>query len=190
MNSKRIILLLFILVALLQIYVPAKMIFNREDVLQAGKEFKFRAAPVDPSDPFRGKYITLHFAENTFDVPNGEVWVNGETIYVLFTTDLNGFAKIRSVSKSAPASDQFFLKANVDYFSANKITIDYPFDRFYMDELKAGDAERIYRQSLQDTARVTYGLVSILDGEAVLKDVLLNGISIKEMVKTDQQTSK
>jgi len=192
MNSKKIIILAFILVALVQIYVPAKVILDRAIVLSSGKEFKFKTAPIDPSDPFRGKYITLNFNENTIETQKKEGWVNGETINVLLETDDKGFAKIKSVSKSKPVSNQDFLKAKVRFvtYDGSKLTIDFPFDRFYMEESKAYDAELTYRRALPDTSQVAYALVNIKNGESVLKDVMINGISIREIVKQDQQNRK
>lgn len=69
MNKKKILLLSFFLVAVVQLYVPSKMIWDREEVLRTGTEYKFRTAPIDPTDPFRGKYITLRFDDNTVDIP-------------------------------------------------------------------------------------------------------------------------
>ena len=192
MNSKKIILIAFILVALVQIYVPAKIILDRAIVLSSGKEFKFKTAPIDPSDPFRGKYINLNFNENTVEIQNKENWARGETVFVLLTTDNNGFAKIKSVSKVKPLDNQDFLKAKVDYviYDGSKLSIEYPFDRFYMEESKAYDAELTYKRALPDTSQVTYALVNIKNGESVLKDVMINGISIREIVKQEQQNRK
>ena len=192
MNSKKIILIAFILVALVQIYVPAKIILDRAIVLNSGKEFKFKTAPIDPSDPFRGKYIDLNFNDNTIGIQNKENWARGETVFVLLTTDNNGFAKIRSVSKVKPLDNQDFLKAKIDYitYDAPKLVIEYPFERFYMEESKAYDAELTYNRVLPDTTQVAYALVNIKNGESVLKDVMINGISIVEIVKQDQQNRK
>ena len=192
MNSKKIILIAFVLVALVQIYVPAKIILDRAIVLSSGKEFKFKTAPIDPSDPFRGKYINLNFNENTVEIQNKETWTNGETVFVLLTTDNNGFAKIKSVSKTKPLDNQDFLKAKVDFiiYDGSKLSIEYPFDRFYMEESKAYDAELTYNRVLPDTSQVAYALVNIKNGESVLKDVMINGISIVEIVKQDQQNRK
>lgn len=193
MNSKKILLPAFILVALAQLYIPAKMILDKEGVLDTGTEYKFKTAPIDPSDPFRGKYITLSFDENTVEAPNEQEWMRGETIYVSLTTDNKEFAKIKSISKEKPTDNQDFLKAKVSFVTrngSNKVTIDYPFDRYYMEESKAYEAELTYRQSQRDTNRITYALVSIKDGNAVLKDVLIDGISIKELVKEEQQNKK
>ena len=188
MNKRKIILILFILVALVQVYVPAKMILDREGILLKGTEFKFKAAPIDPYDPFRGKYITLTFEEVTTIIGNEQDWNRDEIVYVLLTTDVSGFAKIRSVSKVRPATDEAFLEAKVHYVTRNglnKLTVEYPFDRYYMEESKAYNAELIYRRSINDTNRTTYALVRVKNGEAVLKDVLIDGTSIKELVKQE-----
>ena len=189
MNSKKIAFFTFILVALVQVYVPAKMILDREDVLANGQEFKFKTAPIDPNDPFIGKYITLSYAENTVQVPKKENWTTGEPVYVSLTTDTTGFAKIKSISKDNPTNNQVFVKAKVGFLmetGSSQVIIDYPFDRYYMEESKAYDAEQLYRQLQQDTTRVTYALVSIKNGNAVLKDVLIGETSIREIVKANQ----
>ena len=190
MNSKKIIIPAFIFVALVQIYIPAKIIFDRAIVLSSGKEFKFKTAPIDPSDPFRGKYITLNFNEITIDIQNTGNWTRGEAVFVLLETDNSGFAKIRSVSKAKPLETQDFLKAKVNYVDGSKLSIEYPFDRFYMEESKAYDAELTYRRILPDTSQVAYALVNIKNGESVLKDVMINGVSIREIVKQAQENKK
>ena len=193
MISKKIILPLFILVALAQLYVPFKMIYDREEILETGTDYKFSTAPIDPSDLFRGKYIILSYKDNVVAVKNEKSWIAGETVYVSLETDEAGFAKIASVSKEKPSENKDFIKAEVSTVSSNrtnKLTIYFPFDRYYMKESKAYDAELVYTKSLQDTTKLAYALVSIKDGDAVLKDVLIDGISIKEIVKEKQQNNK
>ncbi len=193
MNNKKILFTAFILVALVQLYVPAKMILDKESVLETGTEYKFKTAPIDPSDPFRGKYITLNYDENTVEIPNEQDWMRGEIIYASITTDIEGFAKIKSISKEKPTDNHDFIKAKVSFITengSNKLTIDYPFDRYYMEESKAYDAELTYRQSQRDSNQIAYALVSIKDGDAVLKDVLIGGTSIREIVKANQENKK
>jgi uncharacterized membrane-anchored protein len=164
------------------------MIFDSENVLKEGTEFKFEAAPVDPNAPFRGKYITLRYKETTTQVSENKNWKNNETIYVSLINDENGFAKIYSVSKEEPIGDHNFVKAKVGYYYSNQLTIEYPFNRFYMEESKAYDAEVIYNKSLRDRKNHnTYALIYVKDGEAVINDVLIDGISIKEIVKSNNK---
>ena len=61
--------------------------------------------------------------------------------------------------------------------------IEYPFDRFYMEETKAQAAEDMYRESIIDSTQVAYALVNIRNGEAVIRDVLINGTSVSDLVK-------
>jgi uncharacterized membrane-anchored protein len=193
MTNKKILLSVFILVAIVQLYVPAKMILDREDILNTGKDYKFKTEPIDPNDPFRGKYITLRYEEDMIEIQNEADWVSGEIIYVFLTPDKEGFAKVQSVSKENGTNNQDFLKAKVNYVTSNgsnKLTIDYPFDRYYMEESKAYDAELTYRKSQLDTTEIAYAVVSIKDGEAVLKDVLINGVSLREIVIKERENQK
>jgi uncharacterized membrane-anchored protein len=188
MNKRHLFLFLFGLLALVQLYVPASMILDREDVLATGKEYKFQLAPVDPNDPFRGKYITLQYTQNTFDIPDPQAWKSGELIYVELRRDPAGFARIRQVSKEMPRGPVDYIKTRVTYVAAedhkNTLFIDYPFDRYYLEESKALPAEQAYAASLRDSSQVTYALVQIKAGNAVLKEVLIGGIPIREKVQS------
>jgi uncharacterized membrane-anchored protein len=193
MNNKKILTPVFIIVALVQLYIPAKMIWDREDILETGNEYRFRSAAIDPFDPFRGKYITLTFEASTYEVSNGQDWSMGETIYVSLETDKSDFAKIKSVSKEKPSGSQDFVKARVRWVNvsgANILNIEYPFDRYYMEESKAADAELTYMQSQRDSSEIVYALVSVKNGDAVLKDVFIDGTSLREIVKLKQESNQ
>jgi uncharacterized membrane-anchored protein len=191
MNNRPRFLFLFGLLALVQLYVPASMILDREAVLATGKEYKFQLAPVDPNDPFRGKYITLHYTHNTFDIPDAQAWKSGELIYVELYRDPAGFARIRQVSKEKPRGPVDYIKTRVTYVATeahnNTLFIDYPFDRYYLEESKALPAEQAYAASLRDSSQVTYALVRIKAGKAVLEEVLIGGIPIREKVKAGRR---
>lgn len=183
--NKTVILSAFIVLVLAQLFVPSKMIWDREDILETGKEYKFKTAPVDPTDPFRGKYITLRYQENTVEVEDISEWERGEPVYAYLSTDSAGFAKIDSVSKTKFEGNPNFLKTKIRFISrrSNQLTLDFPFNRFYMEEFKAYDAELSYRESQLDSSKQTYALVRIKNGEAVLQDVLIDGVPIKEIVE-------
>ncbi len=189
MNRLYILLSVFCVVALVQLYVPASMIWDKEKVLETGKEYKFKTAPIDPTDPFRGKYIVLSYANDDIQVDTSEYWERDQDIYVLLGIDTAGFAMINSVSKEMPASTEDYVKAKVDYYStySGKIAIEYPFTRYYMEESKAYEAELAYWDSRRDTSQTTYAVVAIKNGDAVIKDVLIDGIPIKTIVEQRQQ---
>ncbi len=185
MFSKKILIIGFILLACVQLYVPAKMIYDQEDVLMSGNEYKFKAAPIDPNDPFRGKYITLRFEANTFPVQNINEWTINDEVFVQIQTDTAGFAQIKTVSKKRPVNDPDYIKAKIAFLMEDEkvnMRLDYPFDRFYMEESKAQPAEDLYRKSIIDSTQIAYALVNVKDGEAVIRYVMIDGRSISVLV--------
>ncbi|WP_439482638.1 GDYXXLXY domain-containing protein [Cyclobacterium plantarum] len=193
MANKKITLPVFVLLALLQLYVPAKMILDREDILHSGKEYKFKTQPIDPNDPFRGKFIALYYEEAVVEIQSEADWLPGERIFVILTTDKDGFAKAHGLAKEYPADNQDFLKARVGWVTdngTNMLTIEYPFDRYYMEESKAYDAELAYLESQVDSTQTAYAVVGIKEGEAVLKEVLINGVPIRELVINRRKDQK
>ncbi len=171
---------------LAQLYVPASMIFQKERVITQGAAYKFRTAPIDPNDPFRGKYITLSFNENAVKVENTVEWNSADMVFVGLATDSNGYAFIQSVMKDQPLSGNDYIKASIDYIMTDTTTtvyIRYPFDRFYMEESKAPLAEQVYTEAAIDSNQIAYALVMVREGDAVVRDVVIDGISIVELAK-------
>lgn len=105
--------------------------------------------------------------------------------------DDDGYVEIRSISNHVPVEGNNYLRVQVDWIAKpeNIVGIRYPFDRFYMEEFKAPAAEKVYRESRADTTQITYAEISIYQGEAVIKDVKINGKSIKDIV-ANSQTSR
>ena len=181
--NKKIVLPAFVLMVIAQLYIPAKIVMDSQNVLADGNEFMFKTAPIDPSDPFRGKYIVLSFEENALQVANAENWNQGDPIFVSLTTNENGFAKISSITKEEPSDTEDYVKATIQFIvpdSQSIVSVQYPFDRFYMEESKAYNAELAYNESVRDTNQITYALVSVKNGNAVVKDVLINGVPVRE----------
>lgn len=173
--------------AIVQLYVPAAMIIEREHVLTDGRIYKFKTAPVDPNDPFRGKYIELNYAANNFRMQQKNNWERNETVYVLISNSADGFAKIDTLLKEQPAGGDF-IKAKVNYISFDSLLyVDYPFNKYYMEEGKAPAAEKVYTEYRRDTTHKTYALVSVKDGDAVLKDVMIDETPIREMIKNQRK---
>ena len=179
------IFILFIVVAIAQIFVPAQMIFNKESIINEGTAYKFKTQPVDPSDPFRGKYITLNY-EQDFFITTDSIWERQDKVYVYFDTDSLGFTKVNQISKTLLNSDKDYIVSEVSWYNKReqKLNFNLPFNRYYMKETKAYDAEVAVRNNQRDSIQnSTYALVYIKNGEAVLNDVIINDISIKDYVE-------
>lgn len=182
MKNKKALFVIFIIVVLAQLYVPAQMILNQESIIDTGTLFKFKTIPFDPIDPLRGKYIHLRFEEDTFNITNKKEWTRYQEVFVVIENDSEGFAKIVNIVKEKPDSNLDFLKANIDFVNKEHIRIEYPFNRFYMEESKAKEAEDLYQQNSNNHIQGAYALVYVKDGESVLKDVMIDGKSIKDVV--------
>ena len=189
MKIKPLMLILFLLMVVAQLYVPASMIWSKEKVLNEGTLYKFLVRPVDPNDPFRGKYIVVNVEANHLEEHLGYKWEKDEEAYVALGTDEKGFAQPLYLSAQKPEGVHF-VKVKIDYANNEKVIFKYPFDRFYMDEDKAYAAEQIYFESLRDTNQLTYALVMVNDGNAVLQDVQINGTSIADLVDAQAETSE
>jgi uncharacterized membrane-anchored protein len=93
--------LLFAVVAVVQLAVPASLIVRHELTLQQGQMFKFKTAPVDPYDAFRGRYVALRFEQNVAPVVAGEKLACGQKGYATLETDKDGFAKLHRRQRHA-----------------------------------------------------------------------------------------
>jgi len=166
---------LFAAMALLQLAAPASMIWSRERTLAQGEAFKFRTAPVDPYDAFRGRYVALRIASNEAAWPQGASASYGQTVYATIETGADGFAKFGLASLSPP-KDKPYLKVKAG--SANDkggINLQLPFDRFFMEEGKAPVAEAAYRQHDRGGEQDAYVILRVLDGAGVIENLFVGG---------------
>ena len=182
---KTLVIVLFIAMVIAQLFVPAKMIFDSEDVVRNGTAYRFKTQPIDPLDPFRGRYIALHFHAN--HIPDENQWSTGEPVNVVFGTDSLGFAVPIMITRDIPDGDYLRTKVSYTLDSPQHVFIDLPFDRFYMEENIAMPAEVAYAEAVIDTSAVCYGMVSIGKGQAVLQNVYINDRPISEAARQQLQ---
>ena len=193
MKSIKLTILLFVLLALIQLTVPAKMIWDSESVISNGNTYLFKLKPVDPNDPFRGKFMTLQFEADQFAVDSCQVF--GRTnAYIFLKNDSNGFAAIDNISFERNPKGSDYIKSSVycdSYGPVNQIKkpsiqVDYPFNRYYMNEDDIKLAERKVRQLLRDTTKTIYGEVVVKSGRARLLALKSDGVDIVEIIRQSE----
>ena len=182
----KLIFLLFGAMCIAQWVVPGMMMYNSETVIADGKVFKFKTEPIDPSDPFRGKFITLQFEADFMLFEDSVTLRPGQKIFVTFDDDPSGYAMPAGIYETEPDTE-YYLQTTVDYVtnfrSNHRVQFELPFDRFYLEESKAQRAEDLYREAQRDTTQVAYALVSIGLGQAVIKDVVINDQPILDLLQ-------
>jgi uncharacterized membrane-anchored protein len=172
----------FVVTALLQAFAPLKMVYDNEMTIRQGTVYKFKTQPIDPSDPFRGKYVSLDFGDNRYTVKD-TIWEQEQPVYAVLGLDAAGFAKITNITKTEPKTGKNYIAVKADYYFEGKLHITLPFDRFYMEEGKTQEAEDGYREySGDENAKLAYALVAVQEGNAVVTDVIIDGLPIRKYV--------
>lgn len=185
--KKNWLLTLFGLMLVAQWLVPSKLIYDSEKTISDGVSFMFRTRPVDPYDPFRGKYITLYFEDNKIERDTLESFRNGESVFVLVEADTLGMGIPTTISHSVFPTSNYF-EATVSYSDWRKeegyqrVFLEFPFNKFFLEETLAPQAEMTYSETRSDTIP-GFAVVKIKDGSAVLQDVMINDSSIVDLVK-------
>ena len=169
---------IFAVLVLVQFLVPGWMIYQQERTLHDGRQFKFKTAPVDPYDAFRGRYVALRFEAETLSSPELKDAVeklgHRSKVWVQFEADSNGFARIKRVSGTSISGGDVII-ASMQWRG-----LHLPFDRFYMDET---EAETAYRDNNRREHANAYALVRILDGRAALEDLYIENKPIREFLR-------
>jgi len=187
-NKQVLILSLFAVVSFLMIATPLALIWKHERILTEGKIFKFRTAPVDPFDAFRGRYVALSLEENKVSMPEGMDLKSNDKICANVIVGEDGFAKISGLSKYPPIGLSY-IKAKVRYIGGKdrEVFLDLPIDRYYMEEKAAKLAEAIYARHSTREKRDAYVIVRIQDGNVAIEGLYIGGVPIEEVIKKEKQ---
>lgn len=184
---KKITLIGFVLMVTVQLFVPVKMIIDSNRILTSGQIFKFKTMPVDPKDPFRGNYVNLGFDMEIYTPYEGMNWSEGEQLYALIGEDENGYAQIAQLTSDKPLHPTAYIKVRTlsgfEVGVNTTLRLELPFRKYFMQEEKAPIAEQIYRESLGNSSTVAYALVRVLNGEGILQDVLIDGVSLRDLAE-------
>jgi len=175
MFNKKIVIILFALAAIIQLSVIAYTTYDKESLLSNGIEIKMKLAPVDPVDPFRGRYVSLNFDNTTIEVKNKKDWTPSEICYAILEKDDDGYYQLANISKTEPSNEKVFVKSYIT-FSGNKddnnISIRYPFSRYYMEESKAIKVEKIMNELDHDSSN-SYIILKYKEGEVIVKNLII-----------------
>ena len=171
--STRLRLGLFVLACATQLAAAGLGIARHERALRLGATYRFEAAPIDPVDLMRGHYVQLSFVAERSSLPLPADMQDGQA-YALLGVDERGFAKVAALSATPPANGDYVRVTAYSAFrpDAEGSRLQFPFDRFYVEESKAPDLERRYReQTSSPNAKPAYAIVHVLEGLAVLDDL-------------------
>jgi uncharacterized membrane-anchored protein len=189
----RLIFGLFVAVAVAQLAVPLGQIRKYEDILQTGAAYKFRTAPVDPYDAFRGRYVALNYANTVATLRRGEKLEYRAPAYVTLQKDEAGFVQFGEMSGVPPVQGDY-LRVEYLYTSGGSMTNAHfrlPFDIFFVEETKAPRAEEAYRKHgnrRNQALDATYVIVRVKGGRGVIEDLYIKDKPILDFLAEEAAT--
>jgi uncharacterized membrane-anchored protein len=178
--------IIFAVVALLQLSVPASVIWKREQTLRHGRVWKFKTEPVDPVDAVRGRYIALRLAGDAIPAAQqseSEQFPADTTIYVLLKEDAEGFAEIERVSTTPMKGDNVIRTQAGSRWREKVRHINFPFDRLWVSEKVAPEAEKAYLENSRRDKENTYVTVRVREGDAALEQLFIGGESLADYLR-------
>ena len=178
MNKLR--LIIFILVALTQIAVPASMIWQRQRTLREGRLWKFRTAPVDPVDVMRGRYLVLRYEAENFVSTKSLPY--GGTVYVKLKEDAEGFAVVDQADVTPTDGDDVIKAESLSYYD-RMARVRFPFDRLWVNEASAPAAEKAYAEHSRREKVDAYATVRVHNGDAGIEELYIAGLPLREYLR-------
>ena len=93
------------------------------------------------------------------------------------------FVRISEIRTERP-TNAYFVTARVSSFFNRGIRVTFPFSKFFLEEGKAKQAEKLYRQQNITGKQDSYAIVRVgSNGHAVIQDLVLGGIPVTEALR-------
>ncbi|MEJ2581800.1 MAG: GDYXXLXY domain-containing protein [Acidobacteriota bacterium] len=189
MKSSRIVV--FVLVALIQLAVAGGAIVEHELTLRYGEVFRFRIQPFDPVDAFRGRYVAIRFAEDRAPVADDLDIGSGKRVFVPIEVGIDGFARLGQVDVEPPSNGAYLrLRAGIiapDEDGTRHAWVSMPSQRFYMDENLAPETERAV-WGVSGGRRQASVSVRVRNGIGVIEELYIENIPVHEWLAESAET--
>lgn len=183
MNTR--LLIGIVLVSAAQLAAPAWMIAGRERTLREGALYRFRTAPVDPYDAFRGRYVAIAVETQPVawegDAPPTRR--RSRDVYASLATDADGYGVVRSVSAQPPATGDFVRAKAWSWNPEGHVRVTLPIHRYYLPEDEAPEAERAYREHSRSGHRDAEVRVRVRRGDLVVEELVVEDKPIREWLR-------
>ena len=167
--------------------VPLIGVFEHERTLAEGVPVRMHCAAPDPYDMIRGRYLAVNLLPSEVGQPESlqkQRLSTGHPIFLILEKDADGFHKVANVVLEQPADHVLYVKARVrwNWYGSEKIGIEWPVDRFYLNEKIAPEADQWYAETVRDKDGVIAELRA-LNGRLVLEDLTYKGTPFREILR-------
>ena len=199
-KSDSIRLAFYILAVCAALAYPVKKILSFEYPAVPPKLYLFETEIRDPYDPMRGRYVQLNFKQNQVRLPDKNTrlmeWRSDNKCFAVLEKNPDGTTRIADLVtdvKQVPEGKNF-LRVRYSYFqmdydqkkhiqmSTGLHIIQFPFDRFYLNESLAPEAERVVRENTRKGK--AYARIKVYEnGNFAMDDLIVDGQPILERLR-------
>ena len=174
---------------------PLASISAREEVLERGEVVRVAVTAPDPFDPLRGRYLRVNPKESEVLLAPGVSHLTaGKKVWVQLKKGSDGLHHLGELTEKRPISGDYLpmiLRTVWNPVSDSgdkslKFRVEWPVDRFYVNEILAPKADVWLRENTRGKKTVVAEL-RLLNGTAVITDLDLDGRSFKEILKQSEQ---
>ena len=162
----------------LQCGVVAQMIIGQESLLAQGQAFRFKTAPVDPVDPFRGRYVTLQLEDDTAPAPQGDWQPQWKTYaYVQVEAGPDGFAQLTQVTERPPEGSNY-LKLKVYTVRNGRVEFD-------AQETVAPEIERAYMRNSRREKQRAWIQLRVRNGKGAIEELFFDDLPVADYLRRE-----
>jgi len=153
----------FILMVLLQLGVFLGMIYEKNNIVKNGREYRFRITYYDPYDFMRGNYLRISLEQREIETKDDEKYNREKGYFIINEKDSLG--EIVEFTRENPKEGDY-IKGEITSTYNGKQWIKNPFERYYVEEKMAKEMEEKLRASNE-----AYLRVKIYKGKYVIESI-------------------
>ena len=193
--------LLFGAACIAQWAVPLASIRMHEEVIERGTQIRLAVTAPAPYDPLRGRYLRLRPVEIEVALdPAIASLKSGRKVWAQLEKGFDGLHHPRKITEQKPDHGDYVPLTTLGAphakigpsgvvqpdANASKVRVEWPFDRFFVNEKIAPEADVWLRENSREKKTVVAEL-RVLNGESVLTNLEFDGLSFREVLKKSVQ---
>ena len=173
------------------LFHPLRTVLKFSFPASKGVAVRFRITAYDPYDPMRGRYVRLNLRDASrvrLPKKNRDLGFRaGQPVFAVLDITRPAIIDLVAERKDVPPG-RFFLPVQYQWFikdwdqkkkkslKTGIHTVKLPFERFYLNEKKAPEAERLLQQR---NSKAELIVIVYPDGIYRVKDLIVNGRNVR-----------
>jgi len=182
----------FVVVCVVQLGIVSAAMFNKQEVIESGIEYRLKLRTRDPVDPIRGRFVALNFARMEVPISKSTKVTRKQEVYVQIDKDSAGFARpIRAYTtiNGAPRGYDYIktrviVPMGVSADTLEKVILVRPtYNKYYLQEDLAKKSDWLFGLSTFWAEHDMYAVVKVRGSESVLQHIEVDGMDFEDFIK-------